>query len=90
VDQGLRWLVGELDTVLTYLDQFPQERPKEKAEGAPQYAAGLRDMAHWIKEKAEHEAGWMGLRECFAETLPDFPAHSSKITLTRPKRQRKR
>ncbi len=42
--ERLQWLGGELQKVIEYLDSFPQERPKGRAECLPQYAAG-RAMA---------------------------------------------
>ena len=76
------WLAGELRTALEFLDQAPQKRPKKKT-GAPQYAAGLRDMAAWLLEIVEKEVGYQSMRSFLAGAVPEgaLPLHSSKLEL---------
>ena len=70
--------------MVAHLDTLPQERPAEKAEGSPVYAAGLADMAKFILEKVQHDINYQGMRAFLGDAFPDLPKDSSSFSRPEP------
>ena len=84
-DERIEWLAGEIRKALQYLDQVPQRKPvKGKAEGNPEYAAGLHDMAEWLLETVENDISYHAMRSMLEGAIPDdaLPKFSSELTFT--------
>jgi hypothetical protein len=81
-DTGLTYLISELGKAIEYLEHFPQRRPKNKTANA-QYAAGLYDMAVWIRDNAQKEWDWQGLRAFVVGSIPEdqMPKHGFELTI---------
>jgi hypothetical protein len=74
--KGVERVLEQVDNTITFLQTVKRRQPGSKKPHTPEYAAGLHDMAIWIKDLLEAEISHQDLRHFLgaAWKLPENPA----------------